>query len=160
MTLHLIYKNYKMKQLIIAMFFFFPIVTMAQKPGERNNEIESYRIAYLTQKLDLSPEEAKIFWPIYNDWQREQTNLRKERMQMISFRKITEIEELSDTEVQTLILNDFSYRQRELGLDKRYYYKLSSNLPIKIVGKFYRAQEAFKRELLSKYRTNSGTPRN
>ena len=157
MTLPRIYKYYQMKQLIIAMLFLLPAMAMAQRPGERSAEIESYKIAYLTQKLDLSPDEAKIFWPIYNDWQREQTALRKERMQkMISFRKITEIEELSDTEVQTLIVNDFSYKQRELNLDKKYYYKLSSNLPIKIVGKFYRAQEAFKRELLSKYRNGGG----
>lgn len=160
MTLHLIYKNHKMKQLLIALFLLFPVLTMAQRPGERSNEIESYKIAYLTQKLDLSSDEAKVFWPIYNDWQKEQTALRKERAQMISFRKITEIEGLSDTEVQTLILNDFSYRQRDLNLDKKYYSRLKSSLPIKIVGKFYRAQEAFKRELLSKYRNNGGTPKN
>lgn len=149
-----------MKQLITALLLLIPILTMAQRPGERNNEIESYKIGYLTQKLDLSQDEAKIFWPIYNDWQKEQTALRRERGQkMISFRKITEIEELSDTEIQTLIQNDFSYRQREVNLDKKYYYKLSSSLPIKIVGKFYRAQEAFKRELLSKYRNNGGSPR-
>lgn len=150
-----------MKQLIIGMLLLFPAISMAQGFGERNNEIESYKIGYLTQKLDLSAEEAKIFWPIYNDWQKEQATLRKERMQkMISFRKITEIEELSDTEIQNLIVNDFMYKQRELNLDKKYYYKLRSSLPIKIVGKFYRAQETFKRELLSKYRNNGGPQRN
>nr|WP_121273923.1 hypothetical protein [Pedobacter schmidteae] len=150
-----------MKQLIIAILLLFPAIVMAQRPSERINEIESYRIAYLTQKLDLTAEEAKIFWPIYNDWQREQDALRKERMQkMISFRKISEIEELSDTEVQTLIVNDFSFEQRELNLKKKYYYKLKSNLPIKIVGKYYRAQEAFKKELLAKYRNNGWPQRN
>jgi len=150
-----------MKQLIIAMLFLIPVVTMAQRPGERNNEIESYKIAYLTQKLELSPEEAKVFWPIYNDWQREQVTLNKERVQkMIRFRKITEIEEMSDTEIQTLIVNDFNYKQRELNLERKYYHRMSSNLPIKIVGKFYRAQEAFKRELLAKYRSNNGGQRN
>lgn len=144
-----------MKHLIIATLLLLPFTTMAQRPSERNNEIESYRIAYLTQKLDLSSEEAKIFWPIYNDWQKEQDALRKERSQkMISFRKITEIEELSDVQIQTLIMNDFSFKQRDLNLDKKYYYKLRSSLPIKIVGKFYRAQEAFKRELLAKYRNH------
>lgn len=144
-----------MKHLLIAFLFIFPIMVSAQ--GYKiENEIESYKIAYLTQKLDLSAEEAKVFWPIYTDWQREQDQLRKERSQkMISFRKITEIEELSDNEIQTLIMNDFNMRQRELNLDKRYYSKLRENLPIKIVGKFYRAQEAFKRELLSKYRNSS-----
>jgi hypothetical protein len=151
-----IYKSHQMKTLIIAILFMLPTIALAQKYGERNNEIESYKIGYLTQKLDLSSEEAKVFWPIYNDWQREQTALRKERVQkMISFRKITEIEDLSDTEVQNLIVNDFSFKQRELNLEKKYYYRLKSNLPIKIVGKFYRAQEAFKKEILSKYRFNN-----
>lgn len=143
-----------MKQLIIAFLFTLPIMVSAQGNVDRRNEIETYKIAYLTQKLDLSAEETKVFWPIYNDWQREQDELRKERSQkMISFRKISEIEELSDSEVQVLITNDFNMRQRELNLDRRYYAKLRENLPIKIVGKFYRAQEAFKKELLSKYRT-------
>lgn len=150
-----------MKKLIIAILFLLPAMAIAQKPADRRNEIESYKIAYLTQKLDLSSEEAKIFWPIYHAWQKEQTALRKERGQkMISFRKITEIEQLSDTEVQNLIVNDFSFKERELNLERKYYNKLKSNLPIKTVGKFYRAQEAFKRELLSKYRNNSWHQRN
>lgn len=142
-----------MKHLIVIVFFFcLPFALQAQRPMDRK-DIESYRIAFLTQKMDLSPEEAKIFWPIYTDWQKEQVELRKERDEkMISFRKIAEIDDLSDNEVQTLILNDFSMRQRELNLEKRYYLKLKASLPIKIIGKYYRAQEAFKRELLNRYR--------
>lgn len=140
--------------IIIVLFFSLPLFVLAQRNGgDRGDEIEAYKIAFLTQKLDLSPDEAKIFWPIYTSWQKQQADLRKERQQkMISFRKISEIEELSDSEVQTLIQNDFAMRQRELNLDVYYYRKLRTSLPIKIVGKFYRAQEAFKRELLNKYR--------
>lgn len=143
-----------MKHLIfIALLFSLPFFAAAQRTGDRNNEIEAYKIAFLTQKLDLSAEEAKLFWPIYNEWQKEQAQLRKERAEkMISFRKITEIEELSDSEIQGLIVNDFNFKQRELNLEKKYYYKLKSSLPIKIIGKYYRAQEAFKKELLSRYR--------
>lgn len=150
-----------MKQLIIGLLFLIPLSAIGQTPESRRNEIESYKIGYLTEKLDLSVEEAKIFWPIYHAWQKEQSSFRKERGQkMISFRKITEIEKLSDTEVQNLIVNDFTFKQRELNLEKKYYNKLRSNLPIKTVGKFYRAQEAFKRELLSKYRNNNWHQRN
>lgn len=131
----------------------FTVTVSAKAQGDRINEIETYKIAYLTEKLGLSAEEAKVFWPIYNDYQKEQEALRKERFQkMISFRKINEIEDLSDAQVQELITNDFSIRQRELNLEKKYYYKLRSHLPIKTVGKYYRAQEAFKREILSRYR--------
>ncbi|WP_214228547.1 hypothetical protein [Pedobacter sp. B4-66] len=141
---------------IIALLFIFPLLAMAQRPDNRKREeIESYKIAYLTQKLELSTEEAKIFWPIYNDYQKELSELRKERGQkMISFKKMPEIDEMSDSEVQALIVNDFDFKQKDLNLDKKYYAKLKSSLPIKVIGKYYRAQETFKRELLSRYRNN------
>ncbi len=137
--------------LFVALMFLLPATVLAQRP--KGEEIESLKIAFFTQKLDLSPEEAKIFWPIYNDMQAEQNALRKERMQkMISFRKVDEIDNLSDAQVQTLITSEFDFKQRDLNLDKKYYNKLKSSLPIKVVGKFYRAQEAFKRELLNRFR--------
>lgn len=131
--------------------FLLPTTLLAQKP--RSEEIESLKIAFFTQKLNLSPEEAKVFWPIYNDMQKERNALRKERMQkMISYRKTTEIDNLTDAQVQSLITSEFDFKQRDLNLDKKYYNKLKSQLPIKVVGKFYRAQEGFKRELLNKFR--------
>lgn len=146
------------KNLIITLtLLFIPFLVMSQTRGgfDRGQQIEQYKISYLTEKLDLSSEEAKIFWPIYNEWQKEQRALRKLRAQkMISFRKIDEIENLSDTEVQNLIVNEIALKQRELNIEKKYYNKLKSSLPIKIVGKYYRAQETFKRELLNRYRNN------
>ncbi|TCD07070.1 hypothetical protein EZ449_14870 [Pedobacter frigidisoli] len=137
--------------LFVALMFLLPNTLLAQRP--KGEEIESLKIAYFTQKLDLSAEEAKVFWPIYNDMQSEQNTLRKERMQkMISFRKTTEIDNLTDAQVQSLITSEFDFKQRDLNLDKKYYNRLKSSLPIKVVGKFYRAQEGFKRELLSRYK--------
>jgi hypothetical protein len=137
--------------LFVALMFLLPTTLLAQRP--KSEEIESLKIAFFTQKLDLSPEEAKIFWPIYNDMQAEQSALRKERMQkMISFRKTTEIDNLTDAQVQSLITSEFDFKQRDLNLDKKYYNKLKAVLPIKIVGKFYRTQEGFKRELLNRFK--------
>lgn len=142
---------------IFMLLFSLPTFVIGQAPGGggRSNEIEQYRIAYLTEKLDLSPAEAKVFWPIFNEWKKEQVLLRKQRAQkMISFRKLTEIEALSDTEVQNLIVNEMALKQKELNIEKKYYTRLKSSLPIKVVGKYYRAQETFKKELLNRYRNN------
>ncbi|SER33588.1 hypothetical protein [Pedobacter rhizosphaerae] len=146
-----------MKNLFFAVLMIsLPGMLWAQRP--KSGEIESLKIAFFTQKLDLSPEEAKVFWPIYNDMQAEQNALRKERFQkMISFKKTTEIDNLSDSQIQSLISSEFEMRQKDLNLEKKYYNKLKSSLPIKTVGKFYRAQEAFKRELLDRFK---GRPRN
>lgn len=138
---------------LIILFICLGHVAMAQHSNDNRDEIESYKIAYLTQKLDLSADESRIFWPIYKNWQNEQASLRKERAQkMISFRKIDEIEDLSDNEVQSLITNELSFKQKGLDIEKKYYNQLKSNLPIKTVGKYYRAQETFKKELLNRYK--------
>jgi hypothetical protein len=129
--------------------------TLAFAQGDRfnNEKIEAAKIAFFTQKLDLSADQAKVFWPIYNDYQREQDALRKAHFQkIISFRKVKEIDEMTDAEVQAFIFNDFDFKQRDLNVEKKYYNKLKASLPIKTVGKFYRAQEAFKRELLNQFR--------
>ncbi|WP_443939945.1 hypothetical protein [Pedobacter sp. MW01-1-1] len=145
-----------MKKLLFAfLLFLLPSLIFAQRP--KMEEIESLKVAFFTKKLDLSPEEAKVFWPIYNDMQAEQNSLRKEKMKkMISFKKVDEIDNLSDAQIQSLITSEFDLRQRDLNIEKKYYYKLKSALPIKTVGKYYRAQEAFKRELLNRYRDNRG----
>jgi hypothetical protein len=142
-----------MKNLIaVIALFCLPLFVSAQQ-NQRGSEIEAYKITYLKEKLELSPEESRIFWPIYTAWTSEQTALRKERREkMISFRKITEIEDLSDVQVQALITNELNFKQRDLNIERKYYNKLKVSLPIKTVGKYYRAQETFKRELLSRYR--------
>jgi len=141
-----------MKNLFFAaLLFLLPSILWAQRP--RGEEIESLKIAFFTKKLDLSPDDAKVFWPIYNDMQAEQNALRKERFQkMISFRKVTEIDNLSDAQIQSLITSEFDFRQRDLNIEKKYYNKFKAVLPIKIIGKYYRAQEAFKRELLNRFK--------
>ncbi len=140
-----------MKQLMLfVLLISIGSVASAQQNNDRRDEIESYKIAYLTQKMDLTPEEAKVFWPIYKNWQNEQMTIRKERAQnMNSYRRI---DDLSDAEVQKLIANELNIKQRSLNIEKKYYNQLKSSLPIKTIGKYYRAQETFKKELLNRYK--------
>ena len=127
-----------MKNLILFFLLIgFGTYASAQNSNDRRNEIESYKIAYLTTKMDLSPEEARIFWPIYKNWQSEQMSIRKQRSQkMISYRKIEEIESLSDAEVQTLLANELNLKQQSLNKEKKYFALLKASLPIKTVGKY------------------------
>lgn len=143
-----------MKNLLFGLLIFIlPKDTTAQYSKSVADKMKANKVAFLTTKLDLSVEEAKIFWPIFNDFYRDQHNLRAEQTEkMIRFKKIKEIDELSDAEIQMMILSDFDFRQKDLNIERKYYNKLKASLPIKIVGKFYRAQEAFKRELLDHYR--------
>ena len=65
-----------MKQLILiaTLFIGVHLTSFAQDDGdqrERAGKLEALKIAYLTKKMNLTPEEAQRFWPIYNRYAAE-----------------------------------------------------------------------------------------
>jgi len=53
-----------------------PLATMAQPPAKQGpnpdqKKIESMEVAYMTRELNLSPEEAQKFWPVFNKYREE-----------------------------------------------------------------------------------------
>lgn len=51
-----------------------PIISMAQPPANdprQQERVQALEIAFLSRKLELTPDEAQKFWPIYNDYKRD-----------------------------------------------------------------------------------------
>jgi hypothetical protein len=71
-----------MKNFLLILFFTAGIAFkgIAQDEGQKGgNKLEALKIAYLTQKLNLSTEEAQRFWPIYNQFTNEIKKIRQEQ---------------------------------------------------------------------------------
>ncbi|MBA4300855.1 hypothetical protein SAMN03080617_01637 [Algoriphagus alkaliphilus] len=67
-----------MKKLyLIAIILLLGIGTsaLAQRPPVDQEKLQAARIAFITTRLDLKPEQAEKFWPIFNQYndQREKT---------------------------------------------------------------------------------------
>ena len=63
------------------MLFSVAVSAVAQNDGDDKNtgsRLEAMKIAWLTKKLELSPEEAQKFWPIYNQYTKEIQQTRKD----------------------------------------------------------------------------------
>jgi len=113
----------------------------------RREKVESMRIAFLTQKLDLSPDEAQKFWPVYNEYQKKRDELRKKKKE--DFKNVRmNIDSLSDKQVEQLVDGEMVFRQKNLDLEKEYHGKFKSVLSIKKVAKLYKAEEQFTHRLL------------
>jgi hypothetical protein len=156
--------NQKIKKIALALLFIVPIATYAQpekpppppeKPRkaerreEHKEDIESMRIAFLTTKLNLTPDEAKVFWPVYNQYSDKLQEVRKKRREDIKDTK-QNFDSMSDKDVESSIDNNFSLRQKELDIQKEFNEKFKKVLPMKKVAKLYAAEEQFKMELLKK----------
>src|SRR5450432_1658903 len=60
--------------LLLVSFAFSFLIGFAQN----GNRLEALKIAYITKRLDLSPEEAQKFWPIYNQYAEELKRARQD----------------------------------------------------------------------------------
>lgn len=68
----------KMKKYLLSLFaiFTFFLATAQNGNGQRIEKIQALKIAFITQKLDLTSAEAEKFWPVYNEYEHELNNLR------------------------------------------------------------------------------------
>ena len=122
---------------------------------DRKENIQTMKIAFITEKLDLTPQEAQQFWPLYNQYNDKMMELRKKRRQDHREAR-SNFDELSDNEVEQLVNNDLATRQKELDLQKEYNEKFKAVLPIKKVAKLYAAEEQFKVVLINKLKDRQG----
>ena len=69
------------KYLLLFLFSLgtFGFAFSQKKVNENEEKIQALKIAFLTQKLQLTSAEAEKFWPVYNQYDREIQNLRKGR---------------------------------------------------------------------------------
>lgn len=68
----------------MALIFFWSVTTLAQEKQARpdGNRLEALKVAYLTKQLNLTPEEAQRFWPVYNKYTGEVKQLRMNKPSM------------------------------------------------------------------------------
>ena len=68
-----------MKQivLIFSLFIGFISVKAQNENQDRNERIEATRIAFITERLNLSSKEATVFWPVYNEFSNQLKKIRQ-----------------------------------------------------------------------------------
>jgi len=69
----------KMKKYLLILLILtgsFSFASAQKQNGQRAEKIQELKIAFITQKLQLSPSEAEQFWPVYNEYNDEIKNLR------------------------------------------------------------------------------------
>ncbi len=113
------------------------------------SKIESMKVAYITNKLDLTPEEARKFWPVYNEWQ----DKKEKAWKAYKAQKHEEDEnfsELSDQKLNTIIEAHIAKDQKKATLQREYLNKIKNQLPLAKVVELLHAEHTFKQHLLDK----------
>lgn len=148
-------KTIIMKQLLYAIILgaIFLVTSLGgfaqDKEMSVREQIQSEKIAFFTEKIGLTLEEAEKFWPVYNEYWSKKNKLIKERKESMNY-YIKHSDSMSKKELENIADKYVNYRQEKGELLKEYHKKFKEILPIEKVMRIYMADYDFKSYLLNK----------
>lgn len=144
-------KIYRLFPLFLLFSTFF--VQAQPRLKQKMEQIKSLKVAYLTDELQLTSDEAAKFWPLYNAFDDKQKELRQEKLRGYLNRMDGEdIDKMNEKEANNL-LNQMEDTEDELyQLRKKFIANLKGVIPSKKIIKLKKAEEGFNRKLLKQYR--------
>ncbi|MBZ4676825.1 MAG: hypothetical protein JG782_1445 [Anaerophaga sp.] len=139
------------KNIILVMVFtlaqVFFISGNAQEEESRLERLKSQKVAFLTERIGLSTEDAQKFWPVYNEMSEKMDELWKEKKENI--KKLYHSDEsLSEAGKEAAIDEYINYELKKANLEKEYHEKFKKILTIDQVIKLYGAEHEFKKKML------------
>lgn len=100
-----------------------------QNRQSAHDQIEALRIAFISQQLNLSPEEAQRFWPVYNAYRSESESLQKSYAGQLTADQQLELE------------------QRKLDLKRKYKPQFEAALGKEKLNELYNLEHKFQEKL-------------
>lgn len=118
----------------------------AQERGIKEERLEAQKVSFITTKLDLSQEEAKVFWPVYDDYQEESRAIRSKLKELSS--KVTSSADVSDQEAGSLVSQMLSAEEEEIQLKRRYVAQLEPTIGYKKIAVLFSLEREFREQIL------------
>ncbi|GAA3930890.1 hypothetical protein [Hymenobacter algoricola] len=110
----------------------------------RLSQLENAKIAYLTDKISLTQDQAQKFWPVYNEF----TDKRRDINKRLRLLRIDNADGLTDQQIKDNLTQGLALRQNEVTLEKEYFEKFQKVLSIRQVGRLFLAERQFTKEVL------------
>jgi hypothetical protein len=136
----------------ISLIFFVALLGITVSPGfaqqgadaELRDRIRAAQVAYLSQKLDLTPDEAQKFWPLYNQYTKEVELLIAERKG--TGKPLTDHTTTPQPAAGTD--NELGYEQRMLDIKTHYNKEFQKVLPSTKASNVFRSEREFRSQLV------------
>ena len=149
-------KNYK---LLIVSVFLISIASfgqdgpMRERFKEKKEQIKALKVAFITTELNLTPDEAAKFWPLFNSFEDKQQEIKKQKLKAYLERTDSNaIDRLSEKEAASLLTQMESTEDELYQLKKKFVANLKGVLPSTKILKLKKAEEQFSKKLLQQYR--------
>lgn len=146
--------NKKLK-ILAPLLFLMATISLSSQEKQDWEKIKSLKVAFITEKLELTPKEAQSFWPLYNEHQSKKEGFyRVERFEIGS--DIKKLDALSDSQASELLIRMQKLEEEKYRAERSYIEKISKTISAKKTILLMRSEEEFKRHLIRQYRQKRG----
>jgi hypothetical protein len=112
--------------------------SMEQREARRE-KMESMKIAHITQKLNLDPKTAEVFWPVYHQYENEMRGVMQEARGMKQDGQLNAEQQLME-------------EQKALDIKKKYTTQFNKILRPEQVTNLFQAEKEFRQMLMKRAR--------
>ncbi|MGL2966016.1 sensor of ECF-type sigma factor [Flavobacterium sp. XGLA_31] len=144
------------KKIIPLLIVFISLNAIAQDgpfARKKREQIKALKVAFITNELQLTPDEAAKFWPLFNAYEDKQQEIKKQRMKGYLNRMDDDsFDKLSDKDAAAMLAQMENNEDDLYQAKKKFITSLKGILPPVKILKLKKAEEDFNRKLLQQYR--------
>lgn len=97
-------------------------------------DLRSQKVALITELMEFTDAEDKVFWPVYREYEIEQTRIYDERIKLIEKYADT-YTNMTDAQANELVMANLDLEARRTALKKKYYTSLKAVLSPKVAAR-------------------------
>lgn len=135
------------KLLFICLILFSSLQLAAQNREGHREKIKALKTAHITEGLNLTPQEAQKFWPVYNKYEKKRRQLHRQE-----HADIENIECISEDKAKKMLDEYVRLEREDYLLKKQYFQELSTILSAQRIIQLKKVEEDFNRKLIKEYR--------
>jgi hypothetical protein len=131
-----------MKKILIIVLVLFGYNALAQNNNQdAKSKLEAARIALITDRLGLSPNQAQKFWPIYNEYAEQRRMIQQE---FRNARKGLDMNKLTEEQSRRLVKARMAGKQKQLNLETKYSDRLMNVINTRQLMALKKAEDDFR----------------
>lgn len=139
-----------LKQVTLLMLMLLTFTAGFAQSGkqQRMEKIKSIKVGFITDRLQLTPDQATKFWPVYNKYEDELRSVRRSFFQQYKDQKKNMDEETS----RRFIEDNLEYQEEELKIKKKYKNEMLKVISAQQLAELYQAERDFRKMLVNELR--------
>lgn len=133
----------------------------SNRQGEKRHAMDNFtnkmkvnKIAYLTDKLDLSVEEAQKFWPIFNNYEDEMTAVREKMRPRDTtkegFPKRPDFLKMTEKEAQDMINRHLKSKREIIDIQDKYSKEFKKAIPTQKIMMLFMLEKRYMSDVIGK----------